>query len=419
MSRLLALSPIVVCLLLPSPKFQAQAEGKLVSVRVPKTKAWCGQHVAFFVELQAPGTFVGAASFSLPEIPRTVVAKVGNAVVSSKEVDGKSIFIQTHEFALFSQAAGTVKLSGASVRFSNREGFVGPAIDHDAEIPEIAVEIKRPPGSEKIGFLVTTDKIEITQSWQPQPGSARQGDVFRRTIVQQASDVTGMAFAPPPTKSPAGVRVYLQQPQVSDSAERGDLVGKRTDTITYQLRQPGRMQLPAITYVWWNADKQEYGSQTLPAVTFDVQALPAPSAGPEPTRWITPSAIAVVALGLLLVGCAVANRKVIHSWMAALWQTVNPPHRVAARRLLRACRAGDAKSAESAWIQWRSLQPPHFTASSQLQAMVLELERQFYGPTALSPGEWQGTALAQAFQAQLRQTDRERPPSALPGLNPR
>ncbi len=103
-----------------------RAEVAPAAIRVPEAKAWTGQRVPFFVDLHARGSFAGAASFSLPEIPSTVILKVGNPVVSSQEIDGESWFVQAHEFALFSQQSGTLEIPGFEVRFGSRDGFTGP-----------------------------------------------------------------------------------------------------------------------------------------------------------------------------------------------------------------------------------------------------------------------------------------------------
>ncbi|MEP6167152.1 MAG: hypothetical protein ABJ208_00455, partial [Rhodopirellula bahusiensis] len=44
-----------------------------VTIKVPTPKAWVGQRLPFSVQVRAPGSFVGATSFSLPQIPRTVI----------------------------------------------------------------------------------------------------------------------------------------------------------------------------------------------------------------------------------------------------------------------------------------------------------------------------------------------------------
>ncbi len=234
---------LLVFLLLFSIHLHAGIEP--VVIRVPEAKAWIGQRLPLYVELRARGSFAGAASFSLPEIPRTVIIKIGNPVVSSQQIDGESWFVQMHEFVLFSQQSGTVEIPAFEVRFGSHDGFTGPVIEQQAQVPGTSIEIQRPPGSESISFLITTESLDLSENWQPepqrQPGPVKAGAIFKRTIVQRAAQMTGMALTATPTDAPDGVRVYPGQPEVTDKTERGDFLGERRETITYQLQKPGSL----------------------------------------------------------------------------------------------------------------------------------------------------------------------------------
>ena len=394
------------------------ADVEPVAIRVPETKAWTGQKASFFVELRASGTFDGSASFSLPDLDRGVIVKIGNPVVSSKEIEGDSWFVQTHEFALFSQQSGSVEIPPFEVRFASRDGFTGPVTDRKEIVPGAEIEIERPPGSDKIGFLITTESLDIDESWQPQPSPARVGDLFKRTLAQRADQMTGMALAPPPLTAPDGMRVYPGDPEISDDTERGNFVGQRSDTLTYVLQEPGTYSLPAITYVWWNPTTEELRSKTLPAVTFEVAAPKTSSETPvpsrNPTRWAW-----LIIMVLLVVGLIIWQRQRIARAFTTCWNAWNPPDRLAARRLLRACRRNDAADASRAWLAWASLQEPRFVPTESLHIAATDLQRYCYGR---SPDhDWDGHTLARAFREQLaalRQGRGHVKDEALPPLNP-
>ena len=395
---------------------QAAAEVQPASIRSAQEKVWRGQRAPFFVELRGKGPFVGAASFSLPQVARTVIVKVGNPVVSSEEIDDQSWFIQTHEFALFSQASGQLTIPSFEVRFTHRDGFTGPEIDQVVQVPSVSLEIEQPPDMAADGFVVTTDQFEITESWKPSPGSAKQGDVVQRVITQQAEQMTGMALAPPPTEVGPGIRVYLDQPEVTDKTERGEFSAVRRDRITYLFEQPGRLTIPAIQYVWWNPEREEYGSKTLPAVTFDVAAV-AVASTEEDTAERRGSWIFVLLMLMLVVGLLVWQRGRVALTLHQFWQKLNPPERVAARRLLKACRQNDPRTAAEAWLQWEVWQPPETQLSSALQQASIELQRHLYGPE--TSRAWQGEAMRHAFQDQRHHNRLVlSQPDDLPPLNP-
>lgn len=386
-----------------------------VSVRLPEEKAWVGQRVPFFIELRAPGSFQGTASFDVPQLPGTTIIKIGSPVVSSEEIDGQSWFVQAHEFALFSQNVGVLEVPPFTVRFASRTGFTGPASDVQAKFPGMKVEIKRPAGSEKIGFLVTTESLEITEKWEPQPGSVQVGAIFKRTIGQRASQLSGMALVPPPTSAPDGIRVYTEDASIKDKTERGDLLGERSDTITYQLIEAGSFVLPELTYVWWNPKTEKMQMKTLPSVIFNV--YPAPSASPAANLFdVSFSRIMIL---LLVLAIAMWQRKKILGWLQQCWKKLHPVDKALAKQLIRACKQNNGIAASQAWLCWRNTQGAGFQPGSELQSCVFALQRHLYGPES-SAGSWEGKALCRAFTKHLNTTRKStliRKVSTLPQLN--
>lgn len=390
-----------------------RAEVSPVSITAPESTAWTGERIRILVELRVGGSFSGSASFDVPEIPGTLLIKVGNPVVSSKEIEGESWFVQTHEFALFSQKTGTVTIPPFPVRFGSRDGFTGPVEEREVKTEALSVEIQRPPASEGIPFLVTTETLTVDETWEPVPGAATVGDVFRRTIVQKAEGLTGMALLPAPTAAPDGVRVYEPQVETSDNTERGAFTGERRETLTYLLQQDGSITLPELTYTWWNPKTESLQSKTLPAVT--VQVAPAPSV-PEPAAvsrsWVK-GLVAITFLFLLI-----SQRGRIAAALRKIWRILDPPERVAARHLLRACRRNDAAASQKAWNQWLLEVGYDVDPAPELRDAVLVMNRALFGPEAEKA--WDGSAMCTAFkQARRAQCSVEGRPaqSKLPLLN--
>ncbi len=408
----------VIVSLLGTSVLSAETEVPLVVSNAPEPTVWKGEHARFFVELRAKGPFAGTASFSLPQIPRTVIVRIGSPVVSSKEIEDESWFIQTHEFALFSQTIGTVTVPSFEVRFGSKDGFTGPEKDHTENVPELTFEIKAPPKSQDDIFLVTTEKIEISESWNPEPKSANVGDIFHRTITQQADQMTGMALAPPPTTMPNGIRLYSSRPEVNDKTDRGDFSGMRKDTLTYEMRQGGTWTVPAIQYVWWNPKTEQYGSKTLPSVTFEVAAPPVTKTEEQAAQSSTRRYFIWLATLLFLAGLVWQHHR-LTEWARRIWRSWNPPERVASRKLLKACQQNDAKSAAAAWLEWESHRSQDIPISQSLLAASTELQSHLYGTS--SPEVWHGEPLEKAFREQLKTHQRSNAThsGSLPLLNPR
>lgn len=369
----------------------ARAEVPPVSITAPESEAWTGERVRVFVELRANGSFSGSASFDLPEIPGTLLIKVGNPVVGTKEMDGESWFVQTHEFALFSQKTGTVTIPPFAVRFGSRDGFTGPGKEVTVKTEALPVKIQRPPGSEGIPFLVTTEKLTVEETWDPVPGAATVGDVFRRTIIQKAEGLTGMALLPAPTVAPDGVRIYEPRVETSDNTQRGAFMGERRETLTYLLQEDGSITLPELTYTWWNPEKESLESKTLPAVA--VQVVPVPFlVEPAAPGWFRANG---VVLAVLVVGLVVFLRQRIATVFQKAWRILNPPERVAVRHLRRACHRNDPAAACESWNEWRSVVARDVHPDAELRTAVLAMNRALFGPVAECA--WEGRALWYAF----------------------
>ncbi len=390
----------------------ARAAAELVAVKVPLAKAYVGQRLPFFVELRSKGPFGGATSFTLPEVPGSILVKVGDPVVSSDEVDGQSWFVQTHEFALFSQHEGPLRIPEFPVRFGSREAISGPVMEMEAKVPMLSVEIERPAGTDPQRFLVTAQNFSVEERWNPVPsGEVKTGAVFKRTITQSADDMTGMALAPAPTTAPEGIHVYPGNPEVEDKTERGDFSGQRTETLTYLVERPGTYTLPAIRYDWWNPEPGRLESKTLPAVRFTAIASPEIAAKPASERWFLVGGILAVAAGLTALGWYF--RLPVQHTLQSLWNRIDPPERRAERAFLRACRRNDARAAAHAWTSLRDDVP----ADEALHGLIIDLQRHLYGASA-SPDSWNGSALARAFRHRSRKLSVPTGFASLPPLNP-
>jgi len=386
----------------PEPQSSARLEPS-------EPTAWTGERITFFVQLRANGSFDGAAAFDLPRIPRTVIVKVGNPVLGSETEGEVEFFSQRHEFALFSQADGPLELPPITARFRHRVGYTGPV--HEAELATrpARLTLRRPPGSEELGFLVTTDSLEIEETWDPAPGPLETGAVLERTIVQRAANLTGIALAPAPATAPEGIRLYIDDPEVTDRSGRGELEGTRRDTLTYLVQEAGLHTIPAIRYDWWNPDTETLESKTLPAVRFTATAPPPPPPKPSPTRFLwllVPAAV---------IAIAVLCRRPIVTGLHHLHQILDPPPRRIRRVFLKACRRDDARSASRHWAEWRAWHPD-FQPDPELARELQALQRRLYGAEAAG-ASWSGEALATCFKRihPHRRSPRKRAP--LPPLN--
>lgn len=252
-------------------------EAKVRTSLATKGDVWVGQKVTFVVELLAPGFFSGAASFDLPKTPGLLlVPPSGSPVVSSETIDDVSYTVQRHEAAVFARRAGEQTIPPIPIRIQfKRNPLDKQSVAATLQTEPVRFAAKAPPGAEKLGSLICARDLQVEETWKPEPGKAKAGDAFTRTITYTAPDVPAMAFPPFPAAKIDGLGIYPKAPEVLDQSDRGSLTGKRRDTITYVCQRSGQLVIPAARFTWFDLDAKQLRTVDFPARTLDVAPNPA------------------------------------------------------------------------------------------------------------------------------------------------
>ncbi|MEW4489884.1 hypothetical protein AB1L42_17505 [Thalassoglobus sp. JC818] len=374
-----------------------------IQVEMGKESAWMGQGVPLIVTLYSPGPFSSAAAFDLPELPSTVILKMGNPVVGSEDVDGESLLTQRHEFAIFTQQAGKITVPSFRVRYSSKPSFTGKSEDHSVQTSPVSFESKRPPGAEPGEIVISVPKLEFTQSWSlDEQQELAPGDVLQRTMVRRAEGVTAMLMPPISMDLPDGVRTYPSAPKVVDTVERGVAKAERTDSVKLQFEQPGTYTIPDVEVRWWNPDDEVFESKTLPGRTASVSGtISADTSSPASTNTGGARHFALyfaAAATVLITLYFVFSKNLQHAFNTYF----NDPQKQVPRRLKDACQNNDAKAAYQAWIEWMRVHPHLGSEESdgstqrerlagEASKMIGDLEFRLYGGG--DPNTWNGQPL--------------------------
>ena len=215
-------------------------EAKVRTSIETKGDLWVGQRATLLVELLVPGFFSGAAAFDLPTVPGLMLAPPeGSPIVASETIDGMTYTVQRHELAVFSRRAGEQTIPPFTVRFRfKRNPLDKDAIPTAVKTEPVAFTVKLPPGAEKLGSLISARNLKVEEAWTPEPGKAKAGDAFTRTITFDAPEVPAMAFPPFPAGTIDGIGVYPKPPEV---ARRKEPRKSHRQTTRYDhLRMPAR-----------------------------------------------------------------------------------------------------------------------------------------------------------------------------------
>lgn len=371
-------------------------EFKSVTAELREKSAWTGEGVTLTIKLSSPGPFSGTAAFDLPNVARTAFLKVGNPVVGSEDVGGKSYYTQIHQFSVYSQQSGKVVIPSFLVRFSGKKEITSEAESMDGKTEELSYESKRPPGTEGVGIIVTTKEMKVSQTWDPAEGrEVDAGDVLRRTVTRTAGETTAMIFPPADSGAPEGVKVYEDDPVVEDKTERGVISAKRVETLRYQFVRAGTYTIPELTFSWWDPEAEKLMTTVLPGETVTVKMSEAAVVAAEDggkSAWVF-----LVLLGIVLAVGWILRKRITARYQE--WQSWrHRPELIAAKNLKNACLSSDARAAYLSAMNWQRAvgMPIEETGNKVFIREVGQLSARLFGDSATSEA-WNGGELAKAF----------------------
>jgi len=251
------------------------AKARATSSIVTQGELWMGQRITIAIELATPGIFSSAPTFDLPKVSGVfLMAPEDRPVVGSEAVGDETFTTQRHELTVFSEHEGTVDIPAITVRFDSSSRFGQPTIAQRVTTPALSLTVRRPPGTEQFGTVVTSTKMTAKESWSPPlaDGPVKLGSAFTRTIRLEAADVPGMLLQTTAADKTSTLFAYPKSPRLEDTRDRGQLTGRRIDQTTFVCEQPGTGTLPGLSFAWWNPESLQIERATLPSHAIEVAA---------------------------------------------------------------------------------------------------------------------------------------------------
>lgn len=422
---------VLLVLLLAARAPAADPPARVTVDLAPKDGVWVGQRVTLAVTLYTPDLFAGAPAFEVPPIPGVVVLPpAGSPVVGSERVGGDTFTTQRHEFALYPQRGGPVRVPAFPVRFETNAGFGKPVTKRVVATEPVAFEARVPPGAEGLGLVVAARDLRVTESWTPEPKAQKVGDAVTLSLTVTAPDVPGMVFPPLLPANVEGLAAYPKDPAVNDHSERGALTGVRTDAVTFVCECAGTVAIPDRTLTWFDLETKRLRRVELRGRTFDV--APAPSTAVHADDEAPPSARRVRwrLVAAVLVAGGVCVRFVSHaldrSRRFRLDRNGSEPAQFA--RFAGACRSAEPHATYLRLLDWLDCAGPlsldefasRFAGADLARQLAVLSEAAFGRET---PNGHDGLDLLrgvsrarEALRRDVRSSARHRP--ALPPLNP-
>ncbi len=277
LQKCLGVAALIVLSLLPNLSWSAslaQLQGEkhigISAELVPFTDIVVGQRVEMIISIATDRWFAGGTRLEIPEVDGLVIIQTNNfASNSSENRKGQNWVVQRWSLDVFPQRSGTFTIPSIDAKISVNDETAGD-VKGALQSPSLKLRAKVPETLAKAKHWVAAPEFKVSQSFDRELTGLKAGDAIERSIVFEATDVMAMMLPSWQSEDLPGLAVYPQPPSLTNNSNRGSMVAKRVEHITYIAEEPGQYQLPARDYYWWDTRKGELQIRFLPAVDITV-----------------------------------------------------------------------------------------------------------------------------------------------------
>jgi len=357
---LLVLLLAVLAFEMPALAADPVARAKLQS----KGTLYAGQEVLIDVDVLVPNFFLQPPQFPIFDLPSAIVTlQDGRAINLNETIDAIGYSGIRRTYVIVPQMEGTFILPPAEITFAYA-AVPGQMTQGKASLPPLQFTVAAAPGGALGSGGVVAARVTVSQQLDPDPKTLKAGDTLTRTITVRAEGLRAMMIPAPDSNAPEGVRIYTQDPVLSEEVDsRGaPLAGVRKDVAQYLFSDAGQYDLPAIEVSWFNptTSKKESASSVpvhvlvadAPLATSNL-APPTPQPQTPPFNWFLVGTIAGTAVlaALIIWLLAQALSKLEEFWEKR--QSERHQSEAAAFQLVElACQDGSAVEVDAALDRW-------------------------------------------------------------------
>lgn len=277
-----------------------------------KGTLYAGQQVLIDVAVLVPNYFLQPPQFPQFDLPGATVLLQDGQALNLTETIGDTLYSGIQRtYIVVPQTDGTFTLPPAEVTFGYAAA-PGQMTHGKVSLPQFRFTVAAAPGGEAGTSGVVAAKVTVTQDVDPDPKTLKAGDTLVRTITIRAEGVRAMMIPVPEFSPLPGVRLYRQDPVLSEETDpRGlPLAGVRKDVVQYLFSVAGQYSLPAIEVSWFDPVTAKTVSAAAPSINASVAEAPIAATGlapptPEPEaprfNWFLAGMIAACAVVIGLV----------------------------------------------------------------------------------------------------------------------
>ena len=429
-----------------SPSGTAEAQGPMhLSLKLEKTSPYIQEPIVVELHLRYQGR-IRSGNFKFPDTKGALLDNLEEASESQVTIQGQQYTQWTQKLILIPQKSGALKIDPIVFRGT----LINPRLQRLPMIRRtqpIELNVRAIPANYPKTAAWLPAKLVTAQDNLENGATLNAQEPFTRTITVTA---TGNIATAVPTLQSENHTQFKQYPEPATEqtiTKNGTIIASKSLSVALIPLQGSQATLPAQTIHWWNTQRDQLESLTLPAKTVNIVGAPAsvastptaPIATPSPTMDYSPSAtqptqsrnnaqtnqskshsptlyiaIGAILLWLVTVGVWMALRS--RKAKPSLEQADSRPIRLSAAEVKaavddaktnvqHACDRGDAKQTAEALIEWFNTRHPEsrihsisalveFTDIESLQNELKHLESHLYRDTAT---QWNAKVIKKHF----------------------
>jgi hypothetical protein len=287
-----SLTPLVlfsmVILAATADGVQARPPGPIARIEVSPRVAIVGSPMELKITLLVPTWFTSAPDYPSLEVAGLIVRRPPDSSYNAREtVAGVTYSGIVRDYQIYPQRAATYLLENLVVEVEYAHPDTRKPVAAALKLRPIRFEGTIPASASLLDPFLATSRLVLEQKIEGTVDELEVGDSIKRTITVRARDLPAMFIPPlfPDGESPSGLRAYPQSPSSQDLPGRDSdhTIGRRTESVTYVMEEPGDYTLPVLELRWWNRRTGRIETAEAPAISFQVSVLAA-AAGMDDDR---------------------------------------------------------------------------------------------------------------------------------------
>jgi hypothetical protein len=241
-------------------------EKVMIKTEVAPKAPYVSEQVTYTVKFYNGGRLLDA-EYQPPQVENALMISLGDADRYQTTENGQSYVVEEQRYAIFPQKSGEINITGPSFR-----ALAYDTIPKQINIPSKSTKltIKPAPTDFDGEHWLIAKNIQLKEDYQGIPETIKLGDTITRTIEIEAVGVPAQLLPSLTFKENNAFNVYPEKPELSNTIQQNELVGRYTISVVYLLNAPGKITLPEIKIPWFNSTTGKTSVATLPSKGISV-----------------------------------------------------------------------------------------------------------------------------------------------------